>query len=1295
MAFTSVTIEGGLLSPDLLEEIMAGEGRGQKAADFGVSGSLTDEIQSAFSSIGKYWGAFQERLARSKESPTTLTREQWVFPFFEVLGMERLVYQQAAVQAGGGRFPISHRMGEPADAPPVHIVAFDHKDLGKRNGQGPRSPHALVQQYLNNADPLWGVVTNGARLRLLRDSERLAKPTFLEFDLQGMVEGNQYSEFALLYRLLHATRFPKDGADAHACLLERYYQDGIERGGSVRGGLRDGVKGALETLGTALLEHEDSDALRERIANVTLTAENYYRQLLRLVYRLLFLMVAEERRLLFPTDAADGAARVYANYYSVSSLRDRADRALAADPHDDLWVGLRRTFDLFREDELAQQLGLHALDGELFGPFACVDLENASCANGALLQAVRDLSLFREKDTLRRVNYAALDVEEFGSVYESLLDFHPKVSPDPPRFELESGSERKQTGSYYTPPELVRELVESALVPVVEERLAKAKGAAAQEQALLGLRVLDPACGSGHFLLAAARRIARELARVRSGEEEPSPDDYRHALRDVIRECIYAVDKNALAVDLCKVALWIEGHEAGLPLSFLDHHVRQGDSLVGVSDLSVLQESIPDGAYQPIAGDDKAVAKAVRNRNRSERAGQLPLGLDAPEEGEDFARAFAALAGLEELTPEDVHAKQSLYDQLREQGTPWWNLKLACDLWTYAFFAPLQPEGSVPTTADERMAASQPDAVHGLVAGAAQGFAQRHPFFHWPLEFPEVLGPGGFDLVLGNPPWDTLSPDRKEFFAHFDPTVRFLDKKGQDTLIESLLSDPQVASRWGTYERDLYATVRFLKNSGRYRLFARGNLGKGDFNVYRMFVETAMALTRDGGSAAQIVPSGFYSGANAAAIRSELFENWNVARLIGFINKRQRWFPAIHPETRFALYVAHNPGETSSIPCAFDVGSPEDLIMLAQRGVVEVPMSVIKLQSPLALSVPETLTKADLSLVERMQSRWPSFGDEAAGEPFRQYMREVDMGNDRNLFNEAPPGLPVYEGRMVDQFDHRAKGYESGRGRAAVWPPLEFGDPAKAIVPQWYISSGRIPSKVRDRVNSYRVGFCDVTSPNTDRSLVAALIPPGVVCGHKVPTLTYSTGYEWAYMLWLGVANSFVADYLVRMRIALSMSLTVMDTLPIPRVASDSALARMVVPRALRLTCVSPEMTAFWNQLAASGWCEAVPPNDPPPGYLPEEMRCFARAEIDAAVALRGFGLDRDDLSWILDTFSLLRRREQDVHGEYRTKRLTLEVYDAMQHAIESEQPYETLLDPPPSDPRVAHSTEQPGSQDA
>jgi len=268
--------------------------------------------------------------------------------------------------------------------------------------------------------------------------------------------------------------------------------------------------GALDEFGAAFLSHEDSDELRQDLREGRLDAASLYRQLLRLIYRLLFLMVAEERRLIFVPKAENEARQVvYTRWYSVSRLRDIAEGRIADDPHADLWEGLKQTFRLFRSEDAANELGLSALDGELFGPLACRNLERAACGNVSFLRALFHLSTFEESEgrrrgVRRRVNYAGLDVEEFGSVYESLLEYHPHVALDPPRFELTAGSERKTTGSYYTPPELVRELIESALVPVVEERLAAAATREEKEAALLGLKVCDPASGSGHFLLAAS-----------------------------------------------------------------------------------------------------------------------------------------------------------------------------------------------------------------------------------------------------------------------------------------------------------------------------------------------------------------------------------------------------------------------------------------------------------------------------------------------------------------------------------------------------------------------------------------------------------------------------------------------------------------------------------------------------------------------------------------------------------------------------------------------------------------------
>lgn len=565
-------VEGGLFPADLLDRIGAGEAEGQRAADFARNGAspsarMADAIQAAFSAARAHWDSYQYRLQTSPRSTARLTREDWVIKLTELLGYGELNRLPSAIEAGGLAYRIYAAAGASEYAPPVHIVGRD-QPLDRREGSNRRSPHALVQEYLNNSDALWGIATNGDRLRLLRDSARFTRPTYIEFDLKGIVESNQYADFALLYRLLHRTRLPADGAPPNDCLLERYYQTGLDSHGRVRDKLRDGVERALLALGNGFLAHPDSAALRESVAGreggrARLSAQRYYRQLLRLVYRLLFLMTAEERKMLLDPDNGDPALYdIYAEHYSVSKLRDRAERRFGDDrKSSDLWQGLKRAQALFREEDAARAIGLRALNGEIFAESACPDLESAGLSNYDLLRAILNLSTFWDDDdgggrrrrsrrsgARRRVNYAGIDVEEFGSVYESLLDFHPRVAAAaapgaPPEFGFAAGSERKQTGSYYTPPELVKDLVDSALVPVMRERIDAAPDNAAKIAALLDISVCDPASGSVHFVLAAARRIATELARLRSREAEPPLAAYRSALREVIRRCVYAVDK--------------------------------------------------------------------------------------------------------------------------------------------------------------------------------------------------------------------------------------------------------------------------------------------------------------------------------------------------------------------------------------------------------------------------------------------------------------------------------------------------------------------------------------------------------------------------------------------------------------------------------------------------------------------------------------------------------------------------------------------------------------------------------
>lgn len=745
--YPSLRIEGGLFSPDLPEALDRADLPGQKPQDFGLppGRNLTEEIAAVYHDARSLWQIFQRRLERLPEEnlATSETRELWVIPFLRLLGYD-LQYQPRAIERDGLTFAFSHALlpsPVPEQPTPVHIVGY-RQELGRPAPSGrPRlSPHALVQEYLNRSEALWGLVTNGRILRLLRDSTFVRRQAYVEFDLETLFEQERFADFVLLYRLLHRTRLPKDGR-AEDCLLELYYQQSIEQGGRVREHLREGVEECLIGLANGFLSHPGSAALREWIGREGALA--FYRQLLRLVYRFLFLLVSEERGLM-------GQNLLYLESYGVTRLRRLCENRAAYTDDPDLWLGLRALWQVFRDDKLADLLGVPPLNGELF---AHQELDNALITNRDLLTAFWHLAFYDNPP--RRVNYAALDTEELGSVYESLLELHPIVEwqGSRPFFQVEAhGEERRLTGSHYTPPELVAPLIQHTLDPVLQERLAACRTNEEKRAAILSLKVLDPACGSGHFLLAAARRLGKELARLRTDkdEEEPDPEAIHQGIRDAITHCIYGVDKNPLAVELCRVALWLEGHEKDKPLTFLEHRIRHGDSLVGLSDLTTLENGIPDEAYKPLGNADRKRLAEARKRNAREREAALFRHGFVSQPLADFTQKMRRIAAMPEETIEQVRAKRTAYQQV--QNSPdFQRLQLACDVYTAAFFA--ASSSSLVTTGAVQEALSRGRLPSPQLAGSVLATRAERAFFHWALDFAEVFAQGGFDVILGNPPF--------------------------------------------------------------------------------------------------------------------------------------------------------------------------------------------------------------------------------------------------------------------------------------------------------------------------------------------------------------------------------------------------------------------------------------------------------------------------------------------------------------------------------------------------------------
>lgn len=762
MNYPSIRIEGGILSPDVLERL--DDLPGQKSSDFGLDSSVKvkDEIARAWADAQDYWRIFQRKLESLKpESPATSeTRHQWMVPLLSLLGYQLEAQAKGAV-LNDKTYPISHRAANRANAP-VQIVGYREPsglDRKPERSNLRMSAHAVVQEFLNLSEQLYGIATNGRVLRLLRDSSRLIKLSYIEFDLDRIFTDGLFADFAILYRLLHASRLPVSNDTAAECIIERYHQDSLDSGARIRDGLSRAVEQAIRDFGNGFLSNAANTTLIDDIRTSKLSADDFYKRLLRLIYRLLFLMVIEERDLVFPINANAKHRDIYSRYYSLQRLRSLSERRYLADPrHHDLWLALMATFRLFEAEGPGPKLGLAPLAGDLFSNEAIGTLAECTLGNDVLLRCLRSLNVYEhpENRQLIRVNYAALNVEEFGSVYEGLLEYEPQFLIDGARidFSFKSGDERAATGSHYTPDELVQPLIKHSLDYLIADRL-KAKDPAA---ALLDLRVADIACGSGHILLAAARRIATELAVVRTGEEQPSPTAFRAALRDVIRTCIYGVDLNPLAVELCKVALWLEAHNPGQPLNFLDHHIKCGNSIVGFVSREEVNKGVPDEAFATLPGDDKDTAAALRKRNKQERKekGQLRLELSAQRRAQldSILAGWKALSDLPEKTPAEIEAKKRQFAAFTA-GQNAYLLNQIAAIPIAQFYIPKTPENApkVITNEEFRRYWNGSQSPQGQAPAAAFAAASKKRFFHWFLEFPEVMAKGGFDCILGNPPY--------------------------------------------------------------------------------------------------------------------------------------------------------------------------------------------------------------------------------------------------------------------------------------------------------------------------------------------------------------------------------------------------------------------------------------------------------------------------------------------------------------------------------------------------------------
>jgi hypothetical protein len=1003
--------------------------------------------------------------------PTSSVRtmvEQGALPLVLALGFDGVRDLDIAAGAAGAATATLGNLSSP--------IALVVTGWGER--LDPYWRHAVTESHKRGAT--WSLLFNGTQARLV-ETRRVYSRRYVEFSLdRAMADPRSH---AALLEVFGADAFRPTASDPIAPIV-RLLHDSEQHAAAVGRSLKEGVLAAAREVVRAIVRRPSAAALGDT-----------FEQALTVIYRLLFLLFAEARGLVPLWHP------VYRESYSVAALRESAESSA---PPTGLWDAVRAMSHLAHAGCHAGDLHVTAFNGRLFAPSRAPLADRPGLDDEAAKRAVLALTLrpAADRKAAERIAYRDLGVEQLGAVYETILDYKPLLQPGAdgraPIVHLEAGSDaRKATGTFYTPQPIAQYLVRRALGPLVE-------GATAER--ILGLRVLDPAMGSGAFLVCAGRFLADayESALIQGSgchASDIGPAERAGIRRLIAERCLYGVDRNPMAVQLARLSLWLASLAGDKPLSFLDHHLVTGDSLLGAW-LNTIRfapsRRSPRLQTEPSLFGSAFVADALR--------AALPI-------------RFALERGPSD-TAAHVHDKERALAALTGRHSTLARWKRVADLWC-AFWFGSAPRPAFGDLSDAILTgrSALPAAAVSRLLDEVDRIATAHRFFHWELEFPEVffteqgerLAAPGFDAVIGNPPWEMMRGDHG--------------------------NEEQRAAR----RADVVESTRFARDAGVYTCPSTGHP-----NQYQLFVERSVSLTKPGGRVGLVLPWGIAGDHGSGGLRRMLMTECDVESLVGFEN-RARLFP-IHRSVKFVLLTAARGGPTRRVRCRFgerDVSVLERFDAAGGEAVrgnaVHLTPALLERLSGRDLTIPELRSPLDLRIVERLAASFPSLAD-PRGWHIR-FGRELNASADRAHFGPAGGAVPIVEGKSLEPFRVR---------RADT---------------RYSLSASAADALLGDRYRRPRLAYRDVASATNRQTLIAAILPAGYASTHTLFCLRTILPSGSQHFL-CGLFNSLVVNFLVRLRVSTHVTTAIVEGLPVPReeagvdsVREVAALARLLARR--------------------------------------------------------------------------------------------------------------------------------------
>jgi len=1244
---------------------------------------------------------------------------------------------------------------------PVFVVykaefahSLDRNERGRNTWRA--SPTVKLERLLRGLDCPLGLVTNGLHFRLVYAPMGLP-PSWITWTGESL-RGDKLVLDAF-YTFLKLDRFIGE----KKYLLIELCRESEKRQTELTESLGEQALKALEIF----VKHAEIDG--------PISPQELHSAGLALMMRLVFILFAEERELL------PYGLPLYETSYSLSRLLFRLEQEKREHSESfcesyDAWPRIQALFRLIYYGCGHPDLPLRPYGGDLFNPerYELLDSTRLRLSNEVVYEILKALTnteakIGRQK-VAQRISYRTLQIEHIGHMYEGLLGYAVREDEGGKRVLVPSGL-RKRTGTYYTPKVLTTEIVRRTLRPLLAERKTP--------EEILSLKILDPAMGSGAFLVAAAEELAEALVSAWERRREEFPEAtlvlpyatsakghadeeflaqereemLLQARRLVVERCLYGVDVNPEAVELAKLSLWIESLAHNKPFTFLNTHLKCGNSLIGAWFFSSFHhlEFVPQEVFNKKETDLKRINK--------EHIENLAHGLKEIWSDLSFHKLFEKLIELRQeidqratSTPDDYRNKESLLRQL-VQTSEYQLLKAIGDTWCALWFWPKDvrkpvtmeyrdylktlienfKESPLPVTNSPFSLKIKPKFISEErfweIFFTVQKVAERHRFFHWELEFPEVfLGKeSGFHAVLGNPPWEKIKVEDKQFFAgKREDIVSARNAAERAKLIKALREeDPELYAEYQEAVYNADCLSNFLRHSGQYPLTA-----KGDINTYSIFAERARTLMgRPHGRVGLIIPTGIATDNTNKEFFQSIIQNEELVFLYDFENREGLF--NIHRSYKFCLFgLSGKGGEKAEL--AFFLTRPEHLY--EEDRLFSLSSEDFKLLNPNTRTCPIFRRKTDADLTIKIYRHCPVLVDETKkdGNPWGvSFNTMFHMSNDSHLFctrdkleaegykfkgnifvKENDIYLPLYEAKMIWQFDHRFGTYEGLKKRpqntSLPHPTIEeYTDPNFIVQPWYWVKYNDLPFIFNNQKYNFWICYRFSTSPTNERTFITTVIPK-FSTNHILSIFITNFNSIFTIILMTNF-NSLVLDFILRNKMGRQgLDFFFIKQLPVlPPDRFTEKLILLIVPRVLELTYTAWDMKPFaddiwaeadktlrsairkqWDEnahetgghrnLIPPDWLEIIyslNPNNPnknacplPPFKWDEERRAQIRAELDAIFA-HLYGLTRDEFAYILDTFPIVRRKDEERFGEYRTKRLCLEQYDRFDGLIPHPKP--------------------------